>query len=107
MNGLFRLFVEGSVGWMTLVTLALVAVLISMWKAPNWVKEFGLIGLALGILGSLVGGYQACTDIILAGDVSPNVLYPALVKILPIPTLYGVMVYLVSVVVSMLQTPRK
>ena len=107
MNGLFRLFVEGSVGWMTLVTLALVAVLISMWKAPNWVKEFGLIGLALGLLGSLAGCCQACTSIICEGDVSPNVLYPALVKIFPIPTLYGVMVYLVSVVVSMLQTPRK
>ena len=107
MNGLFRLFVEGSVGWMTLVTLALVGVLIAMWKAPNWVKEIGLIGLALGILGSLMGCAQACTDIILAGDISPNVLYPALVKVVPIPTLYGVMVYLVSVVVNMLQTPRK
>jgi hypothetical protein len=107
MNGLFRLFVEGSVGWMTLVTLALVGVLIAMWKAPDWVKEIGLIGLALGIFGSLAGCYQACTDIILAGDISPNVLYPALVKVVPIPTLYGVMVYLVSVVVNMLQTPRK
>ena len=107
MNGLFRLFVEGSVGWMTLVTLALVGVLIAMWKAPNGVKEIGLIGLALGLFGSFAGSYQACTDIICAGDISPNVLYPALVKVVPIPTLYGVMVYLVSVVVNMLQTPRK
>lgn len=107
MNGLFRLFVEGSVGWMTLVTLVLVGVLIAIWKAPNWVKEIGLIGLALGILGSLAGCYQGCTDIIIAGGISPNILYPAVVKVIPITTLYGVMVYLFSVVVNMLQTPRK
>lgn len=106
MNGLFRLFVEGSVGWMTLVTLALVGVLIAMWKAPNWVKEIGLIGLALGILGSLMGCAQACTDIVLAGDVSPTVLCGG-IKVMLIPTLYGMMVYLVSVVVSLVQSPRK
>ncbi|MBO6077824.1 MAG: MotA/TolQ/ExbB proton channel family protein [Bacteroidaceae bacterium] len=106
MNGLFRLFVEGSVGWMTLVTLALVGVLIAMWKAPNWVKEIGLIGLALGILGSLMGCARACTDIVLAGDVSPTVLCGG-IKVMLIPTLYGMMVYLVSVVVSLVQSPRK
>ena len=106
MNGLFRLFVEGSVGWMTLVTLALVAVLISMWKAPNWVKEFGLIGLALGILGSLAGCFQATTDILLAGDISSTVLCGG-IKVMLISTSYGVIVYLISVVINMLQTSRK
>ena len=51
MNGLFKLYVEGSVGWMTLITLALVGVLIAMWKAPKWVRELGLLGLSLGLLG--------------------------------------------------------
>lgn len=106
MNGLFRLFVEGSVGWMTLVTLALVGVLVAMWKAPNWVKEIGLTGLALGILGSLMGCAQAFTDIILAGDIAPTVLCGG-VKVMLIPTLYGMMVYLVSVVVNLVQSPRK
>ncbi len=106
MNGLFRLFVEGSVGWMTLVTLALVAVLISMWKAPNWVKEFGLIGLALGLLGSLAGCYQAITDIILAGDIHGTVLCGG-IKVTLITTSYGVIVYLISVIIRMLQTSGK
>ena len=106
MNGLFRLFVEGSVGWMTLVTLALVAVLISMWKAPNWVKEFGLIGLALGLLGSLAGCYQACTDIILTGGIDDTVLCGG-IKVTLITTSYGVIVYLISVIIRMLQTTGK
>ena len=106
MNGLFSLFVEGSVGWMTLVTLALVAVLISMWKAPNWVKEFGLIGLGLGLLGSLAGCCQACTSIICEGDIAPMVLLAG-TKVVFITTSYGVIVYLLSVLINMLQTSRK
>ena len=106
MNGLFRLYVEGSVGWMTLITLALVAVLIATWKAPNWVKEFGLIGLALGLFGTLTGLCQACTAIIEAGDISPMILLAG-TKVAFITTFYGVIVYLVSVVINMLQTSRK
>lgn len=106
MNGLFRLFVEGSVGWMTLVTLALVAVLISMWKAPNWVKEFGRIGLGLGLLGTLAGCCQACNSIICEGDIAPMVLLAG-TKVVFITTSYGVIVYLLSVLINMLQTSRK
>jgi hypothetical protein len=106
MNDLFRLYVEGNVGLMTLVTLDLVAVLIATWKAPNWVKELGLVGLALGLLGSLAGCLQASTNIILAGDISGTVLCGG-IKVMLITTAYGVIVYLVSVVINMLQTSRK
>ena len=106
MNGLFQIFVEGSVGWMTLITLALVGVLIAMWKAPNWVRELGLLGLALGLLGWFSGFCQAFVDIMKAGDVSMTVVCGG-VKVSLIAPIYGVLVYLVSVVVSMAQSPRK
>ena len=106
MNGLFRLYVEGSVGWMTLVTLALVGVLIAMWKAPNWVRELGLLGLALGLMGTLVGSYQACDAIMKEGGISGGVLCGG-IKVMLITPLYGLLVYLVSVVINMIQTPRK
>jgi hypothetical protein len=106
MNGLFKLYVEGSVGWMTLITLALVGVLIAMWKAPKWVRELGLLGLSLGLLGWFTGFCQAFVDIMLAGDISMGVVCGG-VKVALIAPLYGILVYLVSVVISTIQSPRK
>ena len=106
MNGLFQIFVEGSVGWMTLITLALVGVLIAMWKAPNWVRELGLLGLALGILSWMVGFCQAFVAIMEAGDVSMSVVCGG-IKVALITPMYGILVYLVSVVIRMVQSPRK
>lgn len=105
MNGLFRLYVEGSVGWMTLVTLALVAVLIAAWKAPNWVRELGLTGLAIGMLGTLCGLCQASRQIIIDGDISPTVLCGG-IKVALITTMYGVIVCLISVVIDLLHRSR-
>ena len=106
MNGLFKLYVEGSVGWMTLITLALVGVLIAMWKAPKWVRELGLLGLSLGLLGWFTGFCQAFVDIMLAGDISMGVVCGG-VKVSLIAPMYGILVYLVSVVISLVQSPRK
>ncbi len=106
MNGLFQLYVEGSAGYMTLVTLALVGVLIAAWKAPNWVREIGIIGLVLGFLVCLLGLSQACKDIQLAGDISPTVFCGGM-KVALIAPLYGVLVYVISLVISLAQKPRK
>ena len=106
MNGLFKLYVEGSVGWMTLITLALVGVLIAMWKAPKWVRELGLLGLSLGLLGWFTGFCQAFVDIMKAGDISMGVVCGG-VKVALITPLYGILVYLVSVVIRTIQSPRK
>ena len=106
MRGLFNLYVEGSVMWMTLITLALVGVLIAMWKAPKWVLELGLIGLATGMLGWLLGMCQACVAIIEAGDISVGVICGGM-KVALIAPIYGVIVYLISVLISFVQSPRK
>lgn len=106
MNGLFKLYVEGSAGYMTLVTLALVGVLIAAWKAPNWVREIGIIGLVLGFLACLLGLSQACKHIQLAGDISPTVFCGGM-KVVLIAPLYGVLVYVISLVISLAQKPRK
>ena len=106
MNGLFQLYVEGSVAWMTLITLALVGVLIAIWKAPNWVRELGLLGLSLGLLGWMVGFCQAFVDIMKAGDISMGVVCGG-IKVSLIAPMYGILVYLVSVVANMIQSPHK
>ncbi len=91
---------------MTLVTLALVGVLIAAWKAPNWVREIGIIGLVLGSLAFLLGHSQACKAILLNGGISPTV-YCGGIKVILIAPLYGVLVYIVSLVISLTQKPRK
>lgn len=106
MNGLFQLYVEGCAGYMTLVTLALVGVLIAAWKAPNWVREIGIIGLVLGFLVCLLGLSQACKDIQLTGGISPTVFCGGM-KVVLIEPLYGVLVYVISLVISLAQKPRK
>lgn len=106
MNGLFKLYVEGSAGYMTLVTLALVGVLIAAWKAPNWVREIGIIGLVLGFLVCLLGLSQACKNIQLVGGISPTVFCGGM-KVVLIAPLYGVLVYVISLVISLAQKPRK
>ena len=106
MNGLFQLYVEGSVAWMTPITLALVGVLIAIWKAPNWVRELGLLGLSLGLLSWMVGFCQAFVDIMKAGDISMGVVCGG-IKVSLIAPMYGILVYLVSVVANMIQSPRK
>lgn len=106
MNGLFQLYVEGNAGLMTLVTLALVGVLIAAWKAPNWVRELGIVGLLFGALAFLLGISQASQTIQLAGDISPTVICGG-IKVALIAPMYGVFVYFVSLVIRLVQKPRK
>ena len=61
---------------------------------------------ALGLLGWFSGFCQAFVDIMKAGDVSMGVVCGG-VKVALITPLYGILVYLVSVVISTIQSPRK
>lgn len=41
------LYLEGGYGWMTALTLCLIAMLFCTWKAPRWIKELGLLACTL------------------------------------------------------------
>ena len=68
------LFLEGSMAFMSILTLLLALLLLSAWKAPAWVCDIGNIALALGILFTGLGAYQACVDIQQAGYISTSIL---------------------------------
>ena len=114
---MFKLFIQGGPLFMTVLTVLLVAIFFAAWKAPRWIREIGSFALVFGFLTLLVGLYQmfealqqVATDI---GEgvtgvfdlISPGVLFGGL-KIALIPVFYGIIIYLVSLVVSVIKKPR-
>ena len=114
---MFKLFIQGGAGIMTVLTVLLVAIFFAAWKAPRWIKEIGSFALVFGFLTLLIGLYQmfealqqVATDI---GEgvtgvfdlISPGVFFGGL-KIALIPVFYGIIIYLISLVVSVIKKPR-
>ena len=114
---MFKLFIQGGAGIMTVLTVLLVAIFFAAWKAPRWIREIGSFALVFGFLTLLIGLYQmfealqqVATDI---GEgvtgvfdlISPGVLFGGL-KIALIPVFYGIIIYLISLVVSVIKKPR-
>ena len=45
---MFKLFMQGGAGYMTILTILLVALFFAAWKAPRWIKEIGAFALVFG-----------------------------------------------------------
>ena len=114
---MFKLFIQGGPVFMTILTVLLVAIFFAAWKAPRWIKEIGSFALVFGFLTLLIGIYQmfealqqVAMDI---GEgvtgvfdlISPGVLFGGL-KIALIPVFYGIIIYLISLVVCLIKKPR-
>ena len=114
---MFKFFVMGGAGYMTILTILLVAIFFAAWKAPRWINIIGNIALAFGFLTLMIGFFQmfqALQDVsdVLGGDVhglydiiSPGVLFGGLKVALIVP-FYGVIIYIVSQIVRIIKTPR-
>ena len=114
---MFKLFIQGGAGIMTVLTILLVAIFFAAWKAPRWIKEIGSFALVFGFLTLLIGLYQMFVALQqVAMDIgegvtgvfdliSPGVLFGGL-KIALIPVFYGIIIYLVSLVVCLIKKPR-
>ena len=108
-------FYEGGLWFMSILTVLLVGIFFAAWKAPRWVKEIGLFALLFGILGTVLGLYQvlvAMRDFAaehgatsLGNVLPPRVLLGGL-KVTLNTTIYGICIYLVSLVVRVIQKPR-
>ena len=113
---MFRLFLEGGPWFMSILTILLVAIFFAAWKAPRWVKEIGSIASAFGFFSLLLGlrqmfdvfqniGSQKDAVTSVFDLVSPNVLFGGL-KVAMIPVIYGIIIYIVSRIVCIIQKPR-
>ena len=117
LTAMFRLFVEGGPVFMSVLTNLLVAIFFAAWKAPRWVKEIGAFAMAFGFLSLLLGVRQMFTALQEVAQfqtetvssvydlVSPDVLLGGW-KVAMIPVIYGVIIYLVSLLVCIIQKPR-
>ena len=114
---MFKLFMQGGAGYMTILTVLLVAIFFAAWKAPRWIKEIGIFALAFGFLTLLIGFSQmfhALQQVSMdLGDgvnglfdlISPGVFFGGM-KVGLIPLMYGVIIYLVSLIVRIVKKPR-
>lgn len=100
-----QLFVEGGLVWMIGISLFLIGLFVAAWKAPRWVKEIGIGALVFAIFGTLSGLLQVMEALQMFGDISIAVICGGL-KVTFIPTLYGFIVYFISLVIRLIQKPR-
>ncbi len=101
---MIELFFDGGAPYMGLLTVELIALFLAAWKAPAWVKEIGLIGLTTGILSSLIGVYLAF-EVLERAEMPATIVYAGL-KVALITTLYGMLIYLISLILRIVQKPK-
>ena len=98
-------FVEGGLPWMSLLTIEFIGVLLAAWKAPGWVKEAGLVALLTGVFSTLFGLFIGAGDIAVAGDIATGIVWGG-IRVALITTLYGCIIYAVSLIIRMIQKPK-
>lgn len=103
---MFRFFVNGGVGFMSVLTVLLVAIFFAAWKAPRWVKEIGSFALVFGFLGMILSILQLLGGLQTAGDDLPAAVIYGGLKVTLIPAIYGAVIYLIALVVRVIQKPR-
>lgn len=62
----------------------------------NYGKSIGLFSMITGIFGQLIGLYSAFVAIEQAADISPTLVFQG-IKASMIPSLYGILIYLISI----------
>ena len=103
---MIKLFLEGGPWMMSVLTLLFVAIFFAAWKAPAWVKEIGKFALAFGVLSLLLGLSQMFDYLKgVNGEVEMRIIYAGF-KVALIPVMYGIIIYLVSIVVRTIQKPK-
>ena len=102
---MFKFFIEGGPVFMAILTVILVAMFFAAWKAPRWVKEIGACALAFGIFSSMLGVIQMLDAVQQVGEISTAVLCGGF-KVTLIPTIYGMIIYMISLIIRISEKPR-
>ena len=100
-----RFFVEGGIWGMSLITVFLIALFLAAWKAPRWVREIGIGALVVSVFWTLMGLFQILGTVEVIGNISFPVISGGL-RVTLISTFYGLIVYFISLIIRIIQTPR-
>ena len=104
-TNIFELFISGGPVGMILITLLFIALFFAAWKAPAWVKLIGIAALVVSVFWTLYGMYQIFKILPVYGDYSGEIVCGGF-KVALISTLYGLIVYIISLVIRIIQKPR-
>lgn len=98
---------------MSILTIELGAVVFFSVKAftanesnTSSIKSAGLLAAITGVLGQLLGLFQAFDAIAKVGTVSPAILVGGF-KVSMITTMYGLIIYLIAILLSLIIKARK
>ncbi len=103
---MLKLFMEGGPWFMAILTVLLVALFFAAWKAPRWVREIGTIALTFGFFSLLLGLRQIFDYIASSGSEVPMSVLCGGLKVSIIPILYGMIIYIISLLIRIIQKPR-
>ena len=105
-SNLFHIVFSSDPFGIGIVTLLLIALFFVAWKAPAWVRETGLIALATGWLWT-VCEFMAMANAIVeyAPDVDSYIIWGA-VPLGLIPAAYGIIVYIISLIIRIVRKPK-
>jgi len=112
---MFKLFSQGGPLFMGILSLILLALLIvfvmsimnkkgdekQLNESIQWLKSIGTLGLVVGILGQLIGLFSAFSVMETGQEISPAILAGGL-KVSMITTLYGILIYIIHLLCSMI-----
>ena len=107
-SNFFQTFISTHPGAICTITLLLIALFFVAWKAPAWVKETGLVALAAGWLWTLLefmAMAKAVLDCELEPGIDANIIWGA-VPIALFPAVYGIVVYIISLIIRIIRKPR-
>ncbi|MEQ6166765.1 MULTISPECIES: MotA/TolQ/ExbB proton channel family protein [unclassified Ekhidna] len=110
---MIELFQMGGMLFMSILTIELAAVIffatkcfLSKDQSVGQIKNVGLLAVITGILGQLIGLFSAFEAIQQMGAVSPAMLAGGL-KVSMITTIYGVIIYIVAILLAIIIKNRK
>ena len=99
------LFLNGGIGPMCIITLFLIAVLVSAWKAPAWVRDFGFGAVIASFCWAAVDLRMMFQTMEWSGAFPAEIYGGGLWRML-IPIIYALLIYLLSIIISTFQKPR-
>lgn len=102
---MFKLFMEGGPVFMAILTAVLASVFFAAWKAPRWVKEIGMFALVFGLFSTFLGIIQVLGVMQQIESIETGVLCGG-IKVTLIPAVYGMIIYMISLVIRIAEKPR-
>lgn len=102
----FERFIEG--GWVTmsLLTIVLLLLIVSIWKAPHLVRKLGTLAWGIALLMKSLDLMQVFDSVQAAGGISQAIWCGGL-KVLFIPIAYAALIYTISVVSDLVLSMKK